>query len=199
MSAQAYPLAWPPGWPRTAAHQRERWPASPSPTVAGALKELQDELRRLGVTDVVLSSNVTLGAENPEDPGVVAFGVFRKQRIAIPCDRWNTVGGNLRAIAKTIDAMRGMERWGAKHMIAAMFQGFTALPAATAGQRHWREVLGLPQEWVPTRRHLEEVRRQLEEVRRQLALANHPDRGGSEARMSEINAAFDQAVKELGL
>jgi len=189
----AYPLAWPEGWPRTAPHQRERWPANPGPTVAGALKEVQDELRRLGVQHVVLSSNVTLGAEKPADPGVVAYGTYQKQSIAIPCDRWNSVAGNLRAIAKTIEAMRGMERWGAKHMIRAMFQGFTALPAAGPGQRHWRDVLAVPPGTTPTRDILEKRRRELAQVA-------HPDRpGGSTEAMAAINAAFDQAVKELGL
>lgn len=192
MSHQAYPLAWPEGWPRTRPEHRERWAAS-NITVAGALKELQDELRRLGVQSVVLSSNVTLGAERPEDPGVVAYGVYQKLPIAIPCDRWNTVAGNLRAIAKTIEAMRGMERWGAKHMIRAMFQGFTALPAATAGQRHWREVLGVAPDNNPTR----DV---LEKMRNHMAKRYHPDMpGGSTEAMAAINVAFDQAVKELGL
>jgi DnaJ domain len=34
-------------------------------------------------------------------------------------------------------------------------------------------------------------------ARRRLALRAHPDRGGDEARMREINAAFDAAVKRL--
>ena len=164
--------------------------------MAGALKNLRTQLRLLcgdkAVGTLVLSSNVSLGVDNPKDPGVVAYFTWDGDAFAIPNDRWLLPEHNVQAIALTIEAMRAMERHGSKHMIKASFRGFTALPPATAGQRHWREVLGLPQEWVPTRR-------QLEEVRRQLALANHPDRDGSEARMSEINAAFDQAVKELGL
>lgn len=40
---------------------------------------------------------------------------------------------------------------------------------------------------------LEEVRA----ARRRLALALHPDRGGDEARMREVNRAFDLAVKAI--
>jgi hypothetical protein len=127
----AFPLQWPPGWPRTPAVQRQAWPRDGSLTVSGALRELTEELRRLGARNVVLSSNCTLGVDKPADPGVVAYAVYEAQNIAIPCDRWTSVGGNLRAIAKTIEAMRGMERWGAKHMIRAMFQGFTAIAAPT--------------------------------------------------------------------
>lgn len=186
-AAVAYPLAWPAGWPRTPAPRRERWPSSQI-TITGALRECQEELRRLGVTAVVLSSNVTLGAEHPADPGVVAYGRLRERSIAIPCDRWNSVAGNLRAIAKTIEAMRGMERWGARHMIDAMFSGLPAL--AAPGARGWREVLGIPAS-------AEATRDLIEKRRRELAKINHPDRGGDPARMSEINAAAEVALREI--
>lgn len=184
----AYPLQWPAGWPRT--QSRQPWAGrSAPPALAPALKELQDELRRLGASGIVLSSNVTLGNDRPADPGVVAYCVYDKMSIAIPCDRWNSVAGNCRAIALTIEAMRGMERWGAKHMIRAMFQGFTALPAAGPGQRHWRAVFGagdgpIAREWI-TVRH------------RELARSLHPDAGGTDAQMAELNAARDQALAEV--
>ncbi len=133
----AYPLQWPAGWPRTGGRESSRFKA----TLAGALKELQDEVRLLGGAGMVLSSNVTLGRERPADPGVVAYFFFEKQQVAVPCDRWHLVQDNVKAIALTINAMRGMERWGAKHMIRAMFQGFRALPAP---ETDWRALLGSP-------------------------------------------------------
>lgn len=36
----------------------------------------------------------------------------------------------MRAIEKTIEALRGLERWGAKEMVNAPFRGFKALPAS---------------------------------------------------------------------
>lgn len=184
----AYPLAWPTGWPRTPSLQRQSWPRDGALTLPGALRELTDELRRLGASNVVLSSNVTLGAERPTDPGVVAYALYDKQQIAIPCDRWQSVQGNLRAIAKTIEAMRGMERWGAKHMIKAMFQGFAAIRGPV--ERPWTEVLG----FAPNA----SVNRQMvEEKRRELARRHHPDVGGDPVFMSEINAAADRALADL--
>jgi hypothetical protein len=59
-------------------------------------------------------------------------------QVAIPCDRWAKVEQNVQAIALTIESMRAIQRHGAKHMIKAMFQGFTALPAPD----DWRGVLG---------------------------------------------------------
>ena len=187
----AYPLQWPAGWPRTQPLQRQPWPRDGSLSLSGALKELTEELRRLGARNVVLSSNVTLGAERPDDPGVVAYATYDSQQIAIPCDRWQSVQGNLRAIAKTIEAMRGMERWGAKHMIRAMFQGFTAIEGP--GPKDWREVLGFGVTSAAVSAAHVRARQ------RELAMAHHPDRGGDSALMAEINAAADRALQELGV
>jgi hypothetical protein len=184
----AYPLRWPPGWPRTDPSRRERWPQGDRLTISGSLKSLQDELRRLGATQIVLSSNVSLGNEHPTDVGVVAYALYGKKQIAIPCDRWASVAANLRAIAKTIEAMRGMERWGAKHMITAMFQGFTAL--AAPDRADWRASLGFRPDERPTPD-------QVKMRRNELAQRHHPDRGGNPAQMAEINAAHDAALREL--
>ena len=186
-SPSAYPLAWPPGWPRTDARRRERWPGH-TVTLARSLTECQAELRRLGATGVVLSSNVTLGAERPADPGVVAYCTYDGTQVAIPCDRWTTVAGNLRAIAKTIEAMRGMERWGAKHMIKAMFMGFAALPAP-ASSPHWSQVLGVA---------VDADVAAIETAYRRRARTAHPDGGGSHEAMARLNAARDAAMSERG-
>lgn len=193
MSAQAYPLAWPPGWPRTSSRSKGAYRTG----MAGALKNLRAELRLLcgdkAVATLVLSSNVSLGVDNPADPGVVAYFTWEGEAFAIPNDRWLLPEHNVQAIALTIEAMRAMERHGSKHMIKASFRGFTALPAATAGQMDWRKVLGITPNGNPSRE-------QLEGRRRYLALKAHPDvPGGSTEAMAAINEAFDQAVKELGL
>lgn len=183
--SSAYPLAWPPGWPRTKV--RERGPYRTE--LATALKNLRKELGLLAgqraATSLVLSSNVTLGAESPADPGVVAYFLRDEQQVAIPCDRWNNVAHNVQAIALTIESMRAIERHGAKHMVTAMFQGFTALPAPAKG---WRAVLGMPPE-----AGLDAA----EVAYRTLARGSHPDTGGSHERMAELNTAIAAARKEL--
>ena len=53
---------------------------------------------------------------------------------AIACDKWDSIRDNRRAVAETIEALRGIERWGTGEIVDAAFQGFTAIPAsASAG------------------------------------------------------------------
>ena len=111
MNQTAYPLQWPAGWPRTESREGGRFKT----TLNTALSALKREVELLGGRSLVLSSNVTLGNENPKDCGVVAYFELRGQFISIPCDRWNNVESNVKAITLTIEAMRGIERWGAKH------------------------------------------------------------------------------------
>src|SRR4051794_26675 len=118
MTPTAHPLHWPNGWPKTEAMRREH--ARFKTTISAALANLKKQIQLMGGTGLVLSSNYTLGMENPKDCGVVAYFQWQGIAMAIPCDRWLRIEHNVQAIALTIEAMRGMERWGAKHMIKAM-------------------------------------------------------------------------------
>lgn len=138
--SQAYPLQWPKNWPKTEPGRKEH--GKFKQTLAAALNNLKTECARLGGKSLVLSSNYTLGNERPAESGVVAYFQLGESSIAIPCDRWKLVEHNVHAIALTIEALRGMDRWGAKHMITAMFTGFKALPE-NAGGLDPRKVLGL--------------------------------------------------------
>lgn len=179
----AYPLQWPQGWPKEGAKESGRFKS----TLSAALSMLKGEVDRLGGKGLVLSSNVTLGAERPRDPGVCAYFTLRNQAIAIPCDRWHKVEDNVKAIALTIEAMRGMERWGAKNMITAMFKGFAALPQRTSPP-YW-EVLGI----MP-----EATEAQILTAWRTKAQDAHPDKqGGSHEQMTALNEAKDIALSTV--
>lgn len=147
---------------------------------------LKSEVNLMGGKSLVLSSNVTLGSENPKDPGVVAYFELRGQNIAIPCDRWDKVSTNVKAIALTIEAMRGMERWGAKDMITAMFKGFMALPERT-GPSIW-DILGIA---------AGSNEQQIMDAWRRKAQLLHPDKGGSHEAMTALNEAKDIAVSTV--
>ena len=98
----------------------------------------------------------------------------------------NLIEENARAIWKSIEALRGLERWGAKSFVDAAFRCFEALPAP--GVTHWRHVLGSA---VMT---LDDA----EARYRKLARERHPDRPtGSEAAMADLNVAIGMAREEL--
>lgn len=190
MSIAAYPLQWPTGRKRTDWHRREA--SAFKVTLGVARDELFAEIGRLGAYQVVVSSNVPLRqdgkpyASTPklDDPGVAAYFNHKGRAMCFACDRWSKVEDNMRAIAKTIDALRGIARWGTGDMLEAAFTGFVALPAPDA-KRDWWEVLG-----VQRNASADEARAAF----RRLASEHHPDRPSGDAkRMAEVNEAWAKA------
>jgi hypothetical protein len=180
MSAQAHPLQWPKNWPKTEFKQDSRF----KQTLSGALFKLKRECELLRGKELVLSSNYTLGNEHPKESGVVAYFNLDQKPIAIPCDRWRKVEDNVYAIAMTIEAMRDMERWGAKHMITAMFSGFKALPEKAGGNPPWF-VLGLEQ----GRQYTEA---EITAAYKRKAMTEHPDKPtGSNEKWAALREAHD--------
>ncbi len=203
MSETRYPLYWPEGRPRTTWHTRES--ARFETTFARARDEIVRQIELMvgryatqqREANLILSTNVPLrndglplaGKKAPEDPGVAVYFKYKGRRVAFACDRWKTVEDNMQAIAKTIDALRGISRWGTGDMLEAAFRGFEALPSQ-ANTKGWRQVFGF--------RDSEAVSFDQVTARyRQLAQTAHSDKGGSDARMGELNVARDAARKEL--
>lgn len=87
--------------------------------------------------------------------------------------------------------MRAIERHGGAAILERAFTGFTALPAPGHGApRDWWEVLGVDRATV--------TREGCKQAYRRLASQFHPDKpGGSPAAMAELNAAQEQALKEV--
>lgn len=141
----------------------------------------------MGGKGVVLSSNASLGNDNPKDPGVVAYFDLRGTPMAIPCDRWRKIQDNIYAIALTVEAMRGMERWGAKHMITAMFSGFKALPERASGINPW-ELLGINQDASEA---------DITAAYKRKAMTMHPDKGGTNETWAQLREAHDFAMQTV--
>lgn len=187
-TVDAYPLAWPPGRPRTAAPESSRFRV----TKAAALAAVRYEVDRLGGSELVISTNVPVRADGEPiagrrpitDTGAAVYFTLRKAPMCFACDRWIDLSDNLRAIAKTIDALRGIERWGSGQMVAQAFTGFTALPAP----EQWWQVLKIKST---------AAREDIESAFRVLAFTNHPDRGGDEHTMARINRARDQGLEQF--
>jgi uncharacterized protein YbjQ (UPF0145 family) len=198
---QAYPLSWPPGRPRRPIGLRKTGRFSTSLrsatrrvtplTLADALERLMQELNKIGAAGIVISTNIELrrdglprssGAE-PNDPAVAVYFQHAEASICMPCDTYTRAADNLAAIAAHIEATRAIERHGVAS-VAEMFTGFLQLPPP----KQWWEILG-----VARNSHVADV----ENAFRNKARRAHPDTGGSNAAMAELNAARDQAMKEL--
>jgi hypothetical protein len=145
----------------------------------------------MGGTNIIISSNLTLRRDGlpyadqrrVDDPGVAVYFRRKGADVCFACDRWDTVADNMRAIEKTIEALRGIARWGTGDMMEAAFRGFEALPAPS-----WRDDLGLGPDAT-----IEDA----ETSYRKRARSAHPDAGGSEDDMARLNSAISQARSEL--
>lgn len=191
--AQAFPLHWPHSWPRTKARKRSSF----DQTLAGARDHLMNELRLMGARYIVLSSNLTLRQdglpyakqERVLDPGIAVYFQWHGKQMTFACDRWDRVEDNVRAVGKTIEALRGIERWGASDMMERAFSAFEALPPPAGEIRItcW-DILGI----APRSNSAA-----IERAYRERAKAAHPDRGGSREEWDALVAAVSQAHLEI--
>jgi hypothetical protein len=210
---EAYPLQWPDGWPRTRSDLREdsrlrfkshrRYSgdgSEPAPARAVsfdvARKKLCEELDRLGASGVVISTNLPLRSDGLpradatryriEDPGVAVYFTLKKRQMVMACDRYDAPSANLRSVGLAIEAMRQLERHGGGAMLERAFTGFAAI-APPSWKKPWREVFGVKPDWQGD----------IESLYREKAKHRHPDRGGSDALMAELNVAYEEGKREL--
>lgn len=209
MEINAHPLSWPVGWKRTPAQQQREAKFARNDkrlTLTQGLDRVLLELQRMGVQrqDVIVSTDVLLrldglprsGQPEPKDHGAAVYWQeWNGQRRVMAIDIYDKVADNLAAIAATLDAMRAIERHGGAAILERAFTGFVALPAPGPAERHWRDVLGVPDTLTPDAYDLE---RKLKDYYRRAASAAHPDKGGSNAAMAAVNAAYEQARRALG-
>lgn len=185
----AYPLCWPENMPRARSREAGQFKTS----LPRALDNVEESLRRFGadsrvqVKEIVLSSNVTLGASRPADPGVAAWFKWGEEQVCIPVDRYSTVEANLQAIHHIIEARRVELRHGTLALVRASMQGFKALPAPPG--ESWPEILGLSPGATAD---------EVKEAFRRLSVDAHPDKPtGSQAAMARLTSARDRALKQI--
>ena len=204
-----YPLSWPSGWRRTSIRKQARFGKRSAQlstsyrhhvvlSVEDATTRVLRELFAFGVEDgdAIISTNLPVrldglprsNQKEPGDPGVAVYwkrhGDTSHKVMAI--DLYDRVADNLAAIAATLEAMRSIERHGGAVILDRAFLGFQALPAPNT----WRSVFGYHEEdQVSIGR--------LRSDYRGLCKNHHPDCGGSESKMQEVNWAMAEAEKEL--
>lgn len=173
-------LEWPLGWKRTASPRAAPFDLSLDRSIAS----LRDEIRLLGGKEARLTHNSFRSGAEPRDAGVAVYFDLKGARKVFASDRWSRVRDNVRAIAKTIEALRGMERWGASDMLERAFTGFDALPPPASC---W-SILGLAPGASADK---------VSAAYRDKAKRAHPDHGGTEAAMAELNRARDEAMGKV--
>lgn len=193
----AYPLTWPFGWKRTPSHQRVK---SKFKIQFGPARDaLLHEIRLLGGRKVILSTNVPLRQDGlpysnwrePDDPGIAVYFDLDGEPICMGRDKFRNVRDNLHALALSIGALRGIERWGGAEMMKRAFTGFKALPDYTKKSVPWRNVLGNFDKEPPTQ---EEIISRY----KFLAMIVHPDRGGTAEAFQRLVTARNEALAEFG-
>lgn len=216
-----YPLAWPGSSKRTPASSRRRSMfggankgnrGQVSPYEAAC--DLAGELKLLQASHVVITSMLPTrtdgmpyadGRHAGLDPGVAVWFVHQGRERVFACDRWRTPGENLRAIELSVEALRGLERWGMADVIERAFAGFAALPPGTGEtinaapvipKRPWPVVLDA-QALLDAKLPKSDLLVLVKSRYRDKMAAAHPDRGGSHELAAELSAAMEAAEKEL--
>ncbi|KEZ78359.1 heat shock protein DnaJ domain-containing protein [Salinisphaera hydrothermalis C41B8] len=168
--------------------------------MATARDELLGEIKRLGGRLPIISTNIPLRRDGipyasgkaPDDAGVAVYFTYKDAQHCFACDKWTAVNDNVQAIRKTIEALRGISRWGTGDMMERAFTGFAALPdPESAGGEHWSTVLGVPSDASD-----DEVRAAYRRARS----AAHTDRDtGDNAAFHRVQTAWELARQERDL
>lgn len=190
---EAYPLQWPLGYKQTKDWQRKESRFSQTPDKVQ--NYLRGELNRLGTTNTVVSTNIPLRRDGYfysdmamakiKEPGAAVYFRYQGKDIVMCCDQYLTVTENVYAIAKSINAIRDMERWGVSDFLERTFAGFKAIPEKV--KRNIKEILLLS-----ANAGSDEVKKAYKE---KLFLV-HPDKGGRRDDFDELQAAYQEYISE---
>lgn len=195
-------LPWPPGKSRCRSRRAGLFKSEGRPltTAAASVRALEEIGRFSKPGGPCRVSQVALCCQWPvyvngsgfkpvskcEDPGVVVSFDLDGKGYTVACDTYLTPADNFAAIAAYISGLRAQERHGVAGL-DEMLAGHAALPSA-GSKPFWWTILGVdPGATVD----------QVNDAYKRLIYDNHPDRGGDPERASEINAARDEALKEL--
>lgn len=190
---QAWPLAWPNHWPRTtkkiASQFRTSLPAALK-NVNGSLALFAKDSNRK-VSELLISSNVTLADQSPADSGVAVYFTWDDLPTCIAVDRYPKVEDNLQAIHHVLEAERVKLRHGGLNLVRAAFTGYAALPPPTAraAAPRWWEVLGVSEGAT-----LYEA----EAAYKVLRSKHHPDHGGDRDQFDAVTKAIAEARRLWG-
>lgn len=183
----AFPLAWPLSWKRN--HKMEK--ANFHTAFSRSMNSLLDELRLMGATGIIISSNIPVkkdgfpysNQQRPSDPGIAVYFNKNGKQQCIPCDKWDRAEDNIHAIELTVRSLRGISRWGTHQIVDAAFRGFEALPYHSKGTPKIYYFSGLPREEAWRKKNL---------LKKEL----HPDMGGSHDEFTDMMDQWNEYEKQ---
>lgn len=203
MLAEKYPLYWPTGYPRTKWIESSKFGnhsfAKARDTIFSELNLLLDYNER---KTIVLSTNLPLRLDGipyanmaqPQDKGIAVYFQYKNESVVLCCDKWNKVEHNMWSVAQTINALRGIERWGVSDFLKRSFTGFNTLPPKQE-KKEWWLVFKYQSKPGTASWDWEGVQAQYKSLAKQY----HPDvAGGSTELFQELNNAYEEATKYFG-
>ncbi len=194
------PLAWPEDWPKTPALERQaskahfvghRVRGRMTPWSFSAARDaLVIELDHLGAESAMLSANTDIGPDGlplpspapGDESGVAVYFDLHRMRIVLACDSYGRAEDNIQSIVRTLDSLRQLERQAGRMVLERALAGFQAIRSP---KTCW-SVLG-----VGAGATLGDIKRAYHSKAREA----HPDNGGSDAAMIELNRARDEAMR----
>jgi len=180
---------------------------------------LAEEIRRLGGNQPVIEAGFRddqirndgwpYSSARPSHPAVrVSFTSATQGALSFECSTYDTVDDNLHAIAKTMERLRDIARYGAVKG-GQQYKGWKQLPGQAPTQYTTTDpnvelrmaaaclckLAGEQQTSIPG---VIANRAVLQSVYRKASMNAHPDRGGSESIMTMANKARDLIEKHQG-
>lgn len=199
---------WPDARKQTPMSKRRSWPGKF--LHEETLRLLTYELTKAGASgQVVIEAFVTTqdvrqdgmlrSDSRPSAPGIVLRFTGRNGAVTMPCDRFSHWKDNLRAIAKTLEALRAIDRWGTTYS-GEQYRGWTALPAA-------RETMSTDDAAAELSKHApfvtaDWIRTDLDAFKTAHKVARqktHPDAGGTDEAFKRVEEAADILKRHFGI
>jgi hypothetical protein len=188
----ACPLIWPTGKPRTPINERNALDAAThhKPSLGYFLRRIRRGLIQLGADAIVVSANLKLpqeaSAPECEDPGVCVQFAIGSTRFEAACDRFQTITGNIIALARHFEATITLQSHGVVSTAEALC-AFALTLDGVAADKTWRDILGDVSQ-----------PEQVNAAFRRQSTRHHPDKStGSHEAMAELSWARDEALREL--
>jgi len=188
------PLLWPAGRPRTVHPKHSAF----SSTLQEAEHGIYWQLGMLGAEKVIITSNLHVGKnglpnirQTAEDTGIAVYFDYKDSRHCMAIDRYVYFWENMRAIEKSLEAIRGLERWGGAEIVETSLGGFKELPmnaiiTPPPASRPWYDVLEVQQ--IASKDVIEAAYKRLVHKR-------HADKGGSSMAFIELQNAFREGME----